>query len=217
VRYLLVATVVGLVVGVATGGRLSQIGNRAFRLWPVLALGFVVQVVAMRSDTLGAEALLASYACLLVFALANLHLRGMAVVAIGIAANALVIGVNGGMPVRGEALLAAGLAERETLPVIEDGKHHLEEPDDRLTVLADIIPVPPLREVVSYGDLIQGVGLADVLVHLMRSRRRRRPEPEGERDEEGEAVDLDAALAPYAVEPVIDLTAEERRVAGSRA
>ena len=81
-------------------------------------------------------------------------------------ANVAVIGANGGMPVRGEAILTV---DRDLTPAqltrLEFGaKRHLEQPDDQLTFLGDVVPVRPLRQVVSFGDLILAVGMADVVV-----------------------------------------------------
>jgi len=35
-------------------------------------------------------------------------------------------------------------------------------------IISDVIPARPLREVLSFGDVIMAVGLADVLLHLLR-------------------------------------------------
>lgn len=171
-RFTAIAVAVGLLVGVLLGGRLRHVGRRPLRWWPLLAAGVVLQLPLL--DRVGVAALLVSYACLLVFALVNLHLVGMALVAIGIALNALVISVNGGMPVHRGAVVAAAIVERGQVDTVEtDSKHHLQEADDRLVVLGDIIPVRPLREVVSFGDVVMAVGVADVLAHLLRRPRRR--------------------------------------------
>jgi hypothetical protein len=50
-------------------------------------------------------------------------------------------------------------------------KRHLETADDRMTVLGDIVPVPVAEEVLSFGDLAMSVGVATVLVNLLRRRR----------------------------------------------
>ena len=49
---------------------------------------------------LASAVLVVSYAFLLLFCAANLRLRGLAVVAVGIALNGIIITVNSGMPVR---------------------------------------------------------------------------------------------------------------------
>jgi hypothetical protein len=148
-RFTTVALLVGVVAGLVGGGRLTNLGLRTFRAWPLLAAGIVLQAVP------GATALALSYLCLLAFALANLRLAGMGVLAVGLALNALVVVVNGGMPVHHGA------------PTLS-GKHHAERPDDTLTVLDDRIPVDPLGEVLSFGDLVLAVGLAVTAASLVR-------------------------------------------------
>lgn len=178
-RFTMVAVAAGLLIGHLGGGRLEHIGDRSFRFWPVLAAGVVLQAV---SGPTGGEAggalLLASYGLLLAFAAANVLRVGMWMVALGIALNFLVIAVNGGMPVRPTALVAAGVVEPGQLAAVSfEGKRHLERPSDRLLVLSDAVPVRALREVVSFGDVALAVGVADVVVHLMRPPRRRAAPP----------------------------------------
>lgn len=151
--------------------------RRSLRGWALLAAGIVTQVAAGRVG--GPEAttplVLLSYGLLLGFGFMNLHLVGMGVVMVGMASNAMVIGLNDGMPIRPSAVVAAGLASPDEVQRMRaDVKRRPEQPSDRLVVLSDIVPVPPLREVVSFGDLVIGVGVADVVVHLMRPRNRRR-------------------------------------------
>src|SRR5436305_7030030 len=176
-RFTAIAVAAGLVVGVMLGGRLRHLGERPFRLWPFLVVGIILQLPLL--DPLGFGGLLASYACLLIFALANVHLVGMALVAVGIILNAAVITANAGMPVHRGAVIDARIASSAELDSLKtDRKHHLQKKSDRLTPLADIIPVRPLHEVISFGDVVMAVGVADVLVHLLRrpkAKRLRRP------------------------------------------
>lgn len=167
------AILAGLGIGLLRGGRLANLGAASFRLWPLLLAGVVVQALAAFTSRWGVTLILASYAILLVFTLLNLHHAGMGVVFVGIALNAVVITANGGMPVRAEAIVAAGIVERDEIGSLDFGsKRHLERDDDRLMMLADIIPVPVAGEVLSFGDLAMAVGVADVLVHLLRRRGR---------------------------------------------
>lgn len=177
-RFTAVAVLAGVLIGLLARGRLSNMGRRALRGWTLLAAGIVTQVAAGRvgGPDWTTALVLASYALLLGFAACNLQLAGMGVVMIGMVANAAVIGLNDGMPIRREAVVAAGLATPEQAERLRaDVKRRPERPGDRLVVLADIVPVPPLREVVSFGDLAIGVGIADAIVHLMRTRPRVRP------------------------------------------
>jgi hypothetical protein len=157
---------VALALGVAlvTGGSLRSIGATEIRHPSILAVAVGIQlaleVLHPTSGTAGhlASALLVvSYVFLLLFCLANLRLRGLAVVMVGIALNGAVITLNKGMPIR------APEAAVETTT-----KHHAERPSDKLTFLSDIILVPALRQSLSFGDLIMLVGLVDVVFHASR-------------------------------------------------
>ena len=170
--FIAVAIVAGIVIGLVRGGSFERLAEASFRLWPLLILGIVVQGAAAFTADGAVPLILASYVLLLVFTAVNLVHAGMGVVFVGIALNLAVIGVNGGMPVRADAIVAAGIVEREQIPSLEFGsKRHLETDDDRVGVLGDIIPVPLAKEVLSFGDLAMSVGVAAVLVNLLRRRR----------------------------------------------
>jgi hypothetical protein len=166
-----IAAAAGLLAGLLGGGSVRRLGDRKFMLWPLLPLGVALQLPLF--EALGFGGLLASYVCLLVFALANVRFVGMGLVAVGIAANMMPIALNRGMPVDREAVVSAGITTISRLRTLDlDRKHHLERSDDTALVLGDIIPVRPLHEVVSFGDVVLSVGVADVLYHLMRHRLR---------------------------------------------
>ena len=189
-----VALVVGVLLGIATGGRPSNLGRRPLRLAWLLAICALLQVVAEVFDvpqTVGLVMVLASYAGLSAFALSNIGLVGMPVVLVGLVANLFVIGINAGMPVRESSILAAHASTRQEIHTIDFGaKRHLETDADRFVVLGDILPVRPSREVLSFGDLILAFGVADVIFRLLRpadARRRR----------SGDVIDVtDAAVGP---------------------
>ena len=86
------AVTIGLVVGVATGGRLRHLGERQFHWWGLLVVGVFLQLPFV--DRLGFAGLLLSYVLLLGFAIANLRLIGMALVVIGISPILYVPGVT---------------------------------------------------------------------------------------------------------------------------
>jgi hypothetical protein len=192
--YLLVALATGLVVAIALGGRPRFLAEKSFRWWLLLPLGVVLQqVVEAEGVPWPFTLLVISYAYLLVFALANLRHPGMGIVFIGIALNALVIFANHGMPVREGAIRSAHHVASDSEIRIDEVKHHLEDGDDRFMALADIIPVPQLSQVVSFGDLILAVGVADLLVHLLRpthAARARRRETEDTVAGDASVVDL---------------------------
>jgi hypothetical protein len=168
------AILAGVLIGLVRGGRIGNLSDAAFRLWPLLVLGIVVQgAAAFTGDVgIGVTLILVSYVLLLVFCLLNLGHAGMGVVFVGIALNLVVMGLNGGMPVRREAIVAAGITS--SFAEVDDldfgTKRHLETDDEILPVLGDIIPVPVAGEVLSFGDLAMSVGVAAVLVNLLRRR-----------------------------------------------
>ena len=173
---------VALAVGLAlvTGGSLRSIAATDVR-HPGVLVGAVgiqlgLEILPPTRGTAGhlASALLVvSYAFLLLFCALNFRLRGLAVVAFGIALNGAVISLNRGMPIR--APQAA---------VTATTKHHAERPSDKLKPLGDIILIPALRQSLSFGDLIMMVGLVDVLFWCSRNPATRRrvssaSQPEG--------------------------------------
>ena len=168
--FLFVTLALALGVALLSGGSLRNIAATEVRHPGVVAVAVAIQLALEAlhptdgtAGHLASALLVVSYLFLLLFCALNLRLRGLAVVAVGIALNGVVITVNRGMPVRApEAAVEATT------------KHHAERPSDRLTVQGDIILVPALRQSRSFGDLIMLVGLVDVLVHCSRNPATRR-------------------------------------------
>lgn len=170
--FILVAVVAGLALGLLRGGSLSGLGETSLRLRSLLVLGIVAQAASAFVSRGAVALLLVSYALLLAFGMANLGHTGMGVVCIGIGLNFVVIAANDGMPVRAEAIEAAGIADRQDAESLDFGtKRHLETDDDRLTFLGDILPLRPASEVLSFGDLVLAVGVADVVFHRVHRQR----------------------------------------------
>ena len=168
--FLFVTSALALGIALLTGGRLRHIAGTDVRYPSVLAVAVGIQLALEvlhpthgTAGHLASALLMVSYVFLLLFCGANFRLRGLAVVAVGIALNGAVITVNRGMPIR------APQATVETTT-----KHHAERPSDKLTPLGDIILVPALRQSLSFGDLIMMVGLVDVLFHCSRNPATRR-------------------------------------------
>jgi hypothetical protein len=68
-------------------------------------------------------------------------------------------------------VVEAGIVEPQEVAAIDVGsRRHLERDDDVLVVLGDVIPVAPLREVVSVGDVVLAAGLGIVAFRLLRPR-----------------------------------------------
>lgn len=178
-RLSVLALVGGLAVAMLAGGRLSDLPAERMR-GILLSVGAVVLYWAPSvlevSPSAAVVLVLCAYAALLAFAVVNLRLRGMAVVGVGLALNALVILANGGMPVDPAGVVAAGVVRSDELAGIELGPaRQWQEPDDRVAALGDIVPVRVFQEVVSFGDLVLAAGLANVGFRLLRPTAARGP------------------------------------------
>jgi len=175
--FTVLALAIGAAIGLCAGGRPRNISAHPVRAWWLLIVGVALQAAGSRvgGGAAGTLGFLATYACLLAFAAKNRTLIGMGIIAVGLGANALVIGLNGGMPVRAEAVVAAHISDQQGLAGVAYGhRHHRERSRDRLRWLGDIIPLPELHQVLSFGDVVLAVGVADVMAHLLQPRRRRR-------------------------------------------
>jgi hypothetical protein len=171
---------VALVVVLVTRGSFSQLFRLPIQsIWMVLValaiqilLAFV-DIPAARLDDLGFGLVMASYAFLLAFCFVNLRISMMWVIGVGIALNALVIGLNQGMPTRdNEVTTRSGRTIAE--PIGRTAKHRPESGDDLLPFLGNRLQVPaPIDEVISIGDVVIGLGIILVCYQGSRARRRR--------------------------------------------
>jgi Family of unknown function (DUF5317) len=170
--FILYSLVVGLVLGVALGGRPAGLAALRFR-WPALMLvGLLVQVVlfsepvAARIGVWGPPIYVASTAVVLAAVLANVSIPGIAIVALGAISNLAAIVANGGyMPAARSALVALGKSD----PTSYSNSTTLEDPV--LGPLTDIFAMPawlPFANVFSMGDVLIGAGMATTIVLAMR-------------------------------------------------
>ncbi|MFL5727181.1 MAG: DUF5317 domain-containing protein [Chloroflexota bacterium] len=170
--FILYAVVVGLIVGLLLGGKLSALGEIRFRWWPLVFVGFLLQVVlfqdavAARVGDLGPLLYVASTAMVVLAVLRNLDMPGIPLVALGAACNLAAILANGGfMPASPDAMAALGKAQ----PVIYSNSAVVAHP--MLEPLTDIFALPPwlpLNNIFSIGDAILALGVVVVIVTTMR-------------------------------------------------
>jgi hypothetical protein len=173
---ILLTLMLGAVVGLATGGSPASFPSIRLRGWWLAAVGVVLQLVNAEG-WIGHAAVIASFAFLLAFASLNIRAAGFVLICAGLVLNALVILLNGGMPVTREAIVRSGQsATLAELAAGEDGaKHHLADADSVLLILGDAIAIPrPIGQVVSVGDLLLDTGIAWYVAAAMHDRRRRR-------------------------------------------
>lgn len=176
---ILLAVVVGLAAGVLRRGRFAAIGRTRLRHPEFLVVAIACGVVVDTFDVEPAGAIaVVGLIGGLAFTGVNIHLTGMAVIGVGLIANLVPVAVNGAMPVRPDALVEAEMVARADLDRVSlTGARELADDDTMLEFLGDTIPVRFTGQVLSIGDLIMIVGLADVVANLMLQRRRRRVPP----------------------------------------
>lgn len=162
----LVALAVALVVGLAAGGTLDQLGGVALRARVVVPLALLSQLVGLIvGGPVYPAGLTVSAGCIAVFLVRNRGVRGTGLVALGLLSNALVVGANGAMPVSAHASGRAGVTTQDLLTGV-DPRHELADASTRLPYLGDVVPVrTPIRpEVVSPGDVLIAAGLAQLVI-----------------------------------------------------
>ncbi|HET7310439.1 MAG TPA: DUF5317 domain-containing protein [Mycobacteriales bacterium] len=133
------------------------------------ALGILGVTDARHGYVLG---LGASAVCAAAFCALNLHVPGVPLVTLGLVANALVVTLNGAMPVSIVAALRAGVPITD-IAAGYDARHDIAGTGTEWRTLGDVIPLPlPLRpEVVSPGDVLVASGLGELVVMGMLRRR----------------------------------------------
>ena len=162
----------GLLLGLLSGGRLSNLAQVQLRWTWLLVTAVVVRFATEAAlnaqidvvEALRLPLLASAFGVLLVALWVNRGYPGLSLAFIGVLSNALVIVANGGyMPIWEPALTAAGLTDADVsraFHVVVDA----DAPDflGRLLILGDVIPVPfpVIRNVYSLGDLFLGLGLA---------------------------------------------------------
>ncbi|QBI19186.1 hypothetical protein ER308_06295 [Egibacter rhizosphaerae] len=169
----LAVLVAAVLIGYARGGRLRALATLDLRRPWLLAVAVVTQLTAAATrfvgegtvEALGPPLLAVGFAAVLLFLLANRHLPGIWLAFVGVALNTLVILANGAMPVSPRALEVVGDASA----ALPGGRHALLDARTQLPWLADVIPVPPLRSVVSVGDLVLAAGVGWLVVRVMGS------------------------------------------------
>jgi uncharacterized protein DUF5317 len=172
VGLIVLTLVVAGVVARLLGGRLSALEHLPLRGWPLLAGTVAALWVGTGAALAGLPGALhwlglaAAAGCTLAYCASNRIVHGTGLVGAGLLLNALVVMLNGGMPVSEHAARRAGVSY---VQAIADPRHVPARDSTHLAAFADVIPVPiPFRpEVASAGDLLVAAGLAQLLATAM--------------------------------------------------
>ncbi|HWD78613.1 MAG TPA: DUF5317 domain-containing protein [Kribbella sp.] len=170
---LLVLLVMVLAVGaaLATGGRLGNLAGNTLTGVHWLAAAAIGQLLgSLFGGTAYPVGLIGSAVCIAVFLRMNLRHPGVGLLALGFFSNAVVVALNGAMPVSLRALERAGVGDA----AITDARHELADATTRLPWLGDVVPValPGLGQAISPGDVLIAAGAGLLLYAGMGARGR---------------------------------------------
>lgn len=170
--------VLAVVAGLVVGGSIQRFADLRLHWWLLAPVGFALQGVPLPDGRHGGDLVIrmlvfgTSYVLVLAFATRNWRITGVPLIVVGLLLNGLVVTTNGGMPVSRSALEASGQSDVLRLLLEDEGaKHHLLDSNDVLTPLGDVIAIPPpVRQVVSVGDIFVYAGLVWLIIAVMRGR-----------------------------------------------
>ena len=170
----LLAVCLGAIAGLTAGGRTSNLQLLDVRFVALPVAWMVLSAWSRRgTSSLHFAAVVVSLVVLAAFLMLNLlRVPNLWLVALGVLLNLFMTVNNHGMPYDPKALEAAGI----TPPTFNaqprsTAASHPHRPGDQLIVLGRVIPVRPLRTVVSFGDLFVAVGLAAATMSALTRRR----------------------------------------------
>src|SRR5438552_266382 len=174
------AIVLALLVGALAGGGVPRLAELRLKWLWVLGLALALRVAAFAARQWGFDQQLPiggffvlDYLLIFVWLWGNWRVPGLQVAAVGIGLNTLAVIFNGGqMPVWTGALHAAGLGPAD---LGNDPFHFLMSTASvadfvrRGGIFGDVVPfpVPYLRDVVSIGDVLLGLGIFWAIVSSM--------------------------------------------------
>ena len=166
----LLALGLGIFLGLRGGGRLDNLLAWRPPLWQLLAAGVGMTVLLDLLPWSGwfiSFLRIATYGGLLFFAVVNVRIGGMVVVAVGLGLNFLVSLLNWGMPVSTSALVSAGVVSKAEVPDLVLTGGRTVGDGATLGFLGATIPLP-WGHVVSVGDLLVLVGICLVASSVVR-------------------------------------------------
>ncbi len=165
-----------LAFGLWRGGSLQALADTRVRWLLLLFEGLSIQVAFELWDPPGLTAshavavLLISNLAVGAFVALNWRIPGMLLIAAGLLLNTVVIAVNQAMPVSARASSMAGLQAPSQTD--DDLKHEPVTEDTKLGWLADVIPIPGVKEVLSLGDVVMAAGIARLIYARTTAERR---------------------------------------------
>lgn len=172
----MVVVLFAALVGWAGGDRALRIRGHRLRapglLLASVSVLFCEPTVASTFGHVYPAAMILATMLMIQFAMRNLHVPGIPLVALGMLLNAAVVVANGSMPLDASAAERAGVS----ITRVSDGadhRHRLADSDTNLSALGDrvAVPLPGHRETDSLGDIAIAAGAGLCAFTAVRRRR----------------------------------------------
>jgi len=173
------AIIVGLIIGAARNGRLSNFFEVHFRGWALSILAFVLFLIPylmrLMESTSGSLQIFPYIAMVLcaIIALLNFEKLGMKILFVGVLLNLVVMGLNDfKMPI--DTIKMAALGFTSFIESLKDGYvvnyMSMEGAHPISKLLGKVIALPdfyPLKKVLSLGDFIISLGIIVIIQYEM--------------------------------------------------
>lgn len=154
----------GTIAGIVFGGKWRGLRELRLEWLPLTIVALIVRILGLIFP-LPLAVYLTAIVVIAAVALRNFRLPGAVLIGVGSMLNALVITLNGGMPVDAAAAAAVSAA-----PILNDRLHTTLDAGTQLPWLADILPLPIFRNVYSAGDVLIAAGGFWVPFGLLRAK-----------------------------------------------
>jgi hypothetical protein len=173
--FILLAIVIGLAIGAARKGKVSQIRKNKISLWIVGLIGILLQILLHlyfyfgQAGTLPTFLNFASYVCILLMMIFNFDNLWMILMTVGTTANFVVAFINGGrMPVLPSIVSAIG--NTNLAGSITRGVNAIYAPLSKTTtalwMLGINVQIPYISKITSYYGGIGGFSVGSVFVFI---------------------------------------------------
>ena len=159
------ALLAGAAAGLFVRGSTDYFLATRIVFWPIPAVGVAIQALVASGLGVPFPTLLTviSMVLILITCSMNLHLTGASIILVGTILNLIPLVLNGFVPVTVEAIVKAGIADSNSIDLVQLGAvRAFETGEETLVFLGAIVPVRWLSEVFSFGDLIVACGLANL-------------------------------------------------------
>ncbi|MGN0194289.1 MAG: DUF5317 family protein [Pseudoramibacter sp.] len=173
--FILLAVVIGLAIGAARKGKVSQIRKNKISLWIVGLIGILLQILLHlyfyfgQAGTLPTFLNFASYVCILLMLIFNFDNIWMILMTVGTTANFVVAFINGGrMPVL--PAIVKAIANAKLAGSITSGVNAIYAPLSKTTtalwMLGINVQIPYVSKITSYYGGIGGFSVGSVFVFV---------------------------------------------------